>query len=220
MQRILKYKIITLLFILTLSSKSLANDNELWGVANLSGKINSKWSIDFTHQQNFNNRWKNNYFTYTHLRIGRKITEKLKTKAGYRHVFHRQEGVNWNPEYRPTIEFSYKFDIPLFAISDRHRFSYRIFSNKERKNFLWQRNFLDITPDISFTPLNVTPYIGNELFFNQKTLEFTGNHLYLGIKVSPLENFQINMDYIWFKANSEIGWKTIHVSQIVLLLSI
>ncbi len=213
----LNSRIISLLIIfIVLPCMVKAQSAEFWGVVSVSNQITPSWIVDASHQNNFRNGGEN-YFSYTHVRVGHQFSDQWDAFAGYRHVFHRiaQPGL-WSIEYRPTIEARYKWTWGGFDISDRHRFSYRMYPQK--KDYIQSRNIFSIITPLELTALKITPYVANESFFNHKSRKFTGNHFYIGLQVAPLDHFKIHFDYIWFKNRVQNKWGTIHVGQIVSII--
>lgn len=226
------------LLILNISNLSFSEDRdaELWNRYSISGKLNNNFTIKFNEEFKYNNDMGDLYHHFTELGLEYKVFNindiSLFLEADYRHVYEKKDNKFyvkkddnyeevtksiWELENRPHFNLSIKWNIAkLIELEDRNRFEYRIFhpTLKEGYEIFRYRNNLRIMSSEKFTPLELQPYISDELFFstnydqykdnagkmkNDKRNGFNENRLYLGVRGKVVKYFTPEIYYMWRK---------------------
>jgi hypothetical protein len=140
---------------------------------------------------------------YTHLDVGAewKATPYLVLAPYYRHVYQRSKGA-WKTEYRPHLSATVKFGFAALRLSYRNRLEYRIRSGKD--TFRYRGRIVVTLPRI--TGLGLTPFLGNEIFYDLDGGEITKNRAHGGLGTSLGKRLKVEVCYVLDSNKKQDAW--------------
>ena len=154
--------------------------------ANYSGKIGidkkfDKFSLNFDTDYRYNDTG----LYYRHYDAGIKIPFKKdwSSSINFRSTYQYKNG-KWRLEKRPHIQLNKKFNMELIKISIRTRQEYRYENNDTEST----RNRSKLLLKSRKTILGVTPFIGNEWFYDMDVNKYNKNWFSTGVELSRTQH--------------------------------
>lgn len=138
------------------------------------------------------NNFENYFLGYTGLGLGYQFNRQWSLRAGYRQAwFHIAE--EWKPEYRPYMESYYTGFKNSFRLTSRTRFEFRFYDHRE--DYIRARQEFTITAPWKFSPLQLKPYLEEEVFYNFQQNRIEANWLGGGFSFYPWDGAKIKFGY-------------------------
>ena len=153
----------------------------------LSFKFNSqaKWTDDAQDFEEYN----------AEFGATRVITDWLSWNLFYRQQYAQSKNV-WREENRIHTAGTIKWKWAGLSFSDRNRFEFRFRDGKD--DTMRYRNKLTVKGPQSFTSLQWTPYVSDEIFRDTDGGEpIHRNRLYVGLKGKPLDKVKADLYLLW-----------------------
>ena len=112
--------------------------------------------------------------------------------------------IEWKDENRPHINLNFKTKYCDIDLSSRYRLEYRDVEDGQDK---WRhRNKFTARFPWKLTPLNLQPYIADEIFIEADHSHIDQNRLYSGFTCKLAENISGNLFYLWQKTRGSSSW--------------
>ena len=136
------------------------------------------------------------------------LADWLTVGTGYKRVYTKA-GDDWTTEDRPMFDAAVKTKVRGFGVVDRSRFEFRF---PEDQEFVARyRNRLTVTSPVAFTPLQILPYVAEEVFVNFDEQGFNQQRLYGGVFIPLHEKVRLELFYLWKLDKSDDDWHDANV---------
>ena len=196
--------------------KAMSQDWQLWTDQKISARVHDNVTLTVKEEFHFDNNITRMNVHFSDFNITYAWTDWFKTSIRYRQLAHNTIGNNkWIQEYRPHFNAIFAWETKNFSFSNRHRLEFNHYS-AIRPNSIRYRNIFGVTPDFSFSPLNIYPQIKDELWYNFHTSEIQFNHLYLGMSMHPNDLFYVQAYYIFATIHSSPELDSFNVMKITM----
>jgi len=174
----------------------------------------SKSGVTVIFDQDFRHAEGSLYYVHNELGISFPWHHGMKLSVNYRQVFTRS-GAGWTPEFRPHFNVSTTKKYTSFTTSARARFEYR---NKNNQTSIRNRDLIKIKPNRTFTPLQLTPYLADETFYDMTNQEFNRNRFYIGVESKWFPGMKPAIYYLYQTSLQSGEWTGIHIAGIKISL--
>lgn len=132
----------------------------------------------------------------------------------YRQVWeykHSSDDNYWFDEYRPHFDPEVSFKVDGWSIKDRFRVELRYFDEdiSGKDDVVRLRNKLTIKPPAKWTEWAITPYVADEIFWEEHEDGIYRNRLYLGLEISKLFNLETlkgDIYFMWQASDNGDNW--------------
>lgn len=166
-----------------------------WGNSHnllLKASISDDWFLISRSNLASRNDFENYFLGYTGIGLGYQFNKPWSLRAGYRQAwFHIAE--DWKPEYRPYVESYYADFFKSFRLTSRTRFEFRSFEHRD--NYTRLRQEFTLTAPWKFTPLQLQPYLEEEVFYNFEHDWVEANWLGGGLAFRPWDGAKLKLGY-------------------------
>jgi len=115
-----------------------------------------------------------------------------------------KEGDDWDRETRPLLNVTIKSTLFGCSLSNRSRIAYRDFEDDD--DVWWFRHKIAVKPPVTFTPLEIQPYVAEEIFIQLDDEDFNGNRVYGGLYIPLHEQIRLELFYAWHLSEEEDSW--------------
>lgn len=182
------------LFTLCLFVPDVASDDD-WGASYnllLKGDINEKWFV--ISRSNLATRRDNEqlFLGYSGASLGYQFNKQWSARLGYRNARFRI-GDEWRTEHRPMAEMYYADMWDGWRLTSRSRTEFRY--PQWRGNDVRLRQEFTATAPWKFTPLELKPFIEEELFYSARNGWLEANWATAGLSFFLLENTKFKIGY-------------------------
>lgn len=186
-----------------------ASEFEYWPKAIVRVGLDKQWQLGLEEWLTFNDnasRFKDSQTDIWLYYLG--LADWLSLGAGYKRVYTKIPD-GWKTEDRPMLDIAAKTKVHGFGVADRSRFEFRF---PEGQDFVTRyRNKLTITSPVTFTPLEIEPYVAEEVFINFDEQLFNQQRLYGGVFIPLHEKVRLELFYIWKLDKSGDEWHDTNV---------
>lgn len=149
------------------------------------------------------------YYVHTEIGVTYEVLPWLSLGAAFRQIFEEQND-NWEPEFRPQFQATFKRIRQYFSILDRNQFEYRIYKQDPWKAFY--RNRLKIGFPFVFDGRVLSPYIADEIFVRLNDPEFNRNRVYGGLDfIFWRDRMGMDLYYFWERGFASLRGFNRHV---------
>ena len=186
-----------------LAFNTLAEDEDwqVWTESSLKGRLDDRLTWALKTEKKFVNDANDLNMVNMDFGLAVKPRPWLSLGVNYRKEFARSEG-QWLEENRPHLNVSFHYKWKGISIQDRNRVEFRF---REAKDDLTRyRNKLTLKLPISYTPLNLQPYIADEIFMDHGDLN--RNRFYLGFKGNWKDKIYPEIYYLQQCDDKSDGW--------------
>jgi len=161
------------------------NGYEMWLQDSMQKQIKDHFSYCIGTEFRFRKNASELYFTYAQFFLVHHPYNWLEWAAGYRHqnTFQHEED-KWKTSYNPLGDIIFYFSTGEWKWQNRNRFQYLIHSSTP--NLLRYRYRLRLVSPWKLTPIKLTPFSDNELFFEERKGFFQDRFL-VGTLVDPTD---------------------------------
>ncbi len=149
------------------------------------------------------NNFEDQFLAYTGASLGYQPTPRLSLRAGYRRAWFRFTD-DWQPEDRAMLEVYFADHVDSFRITNRFRVELRRFD--WRDNDLRLRNEITVEAPWALTPLELKPYLEEEVFYSTNAGQFEANWLGAGLAWRPLDGVKLKLGYRWNRFRAGDDW--------------
>lgn len=201
--------IVTILVAVAFPSKASGaieedGDFQLWLFNSVHKKLSEKQSLYLEGELRYGNNASTLYLFYLQARLLYTINERLKFYPGYRQLYFLSvSDRRWEAQYEPFLDIIAIRSIKNWEITDRNRFSYLFFEERENR---WQyRNRLMIKTPWKIGKMQFNPLVFDEVFFREKE-DFRENRFGLGGEIPFFKN-RITLLYVIRSRKFQESWR-------------
>jgi len=160
----------------------------------LKSRINDDWFL--LSRSNLASRNDNSdfFFGYTGASLGYQLDDTWSLRLGFRYAAIRPQN-DWLEEKRPFVETYASKKFEAAKLTSRSRIEWRMFNHRENDTRLRQEFTLEANK--SFTDLNLTPYLEEEIFYSTNDRQVETNWLGGGLAWRPAKGMKVKLGYRW-----------------------
>lgn len=171
------------------------NAEDDWGSSHnllLKKTINEDWFL--ISRSNLATRDDNEelFLGYTGVSLGYQINKTWSARVGYRLARFRI-GDDWRTERRPIVEAYYGNIHHGWRITSRSRIEFR--QPVWRENDVRLRQEFTATAPLKLTPLELRPFVENEIFYSTRNDWVEANWATVGLSFFPIKNTKVKVGY-------------------------
>lgn len=179
---------------------------EDWGGSHnllIQAPLSEKWFLLSRSNVATRDQFDDWFLGYTGISLGYRFTDQWSLRIGYRSAWLRP-GDDWRRENRPMLEGYYAQNWRGFRFTNRARFEFRQFSYQ--KNDIRFRNEIVVEAPWRFTPLQLRPYLEEEIFYGFRDGNIEANWLGAGLSWFPVSQVKMKVGYRWVRQRTPGGW--------------
>ena len=183
-----------------------ADDWELWLGNTVKVKVNDRVNLNFLEEFRMHEDM-SKFYTYV-LYVGPSfnINRYLDTAIWYKLVESKSEG-HWEDTHRYDIDFTLKYDLNGFKLSNRSRFE----NNVTKASWLY-RDRMKIAKDFKILDKKYTPYISNEFFLNMNPNDgYSENRASIGISTAFILDTKLTLYYMSRAKKKDGNWENANI---------
>ena len=132
------------------------------------------------------------FLGYTGASLGYQLDKNWSVRAGYR-IARFRIGQDWRTEKRPLAEAYYGGMHDGWRLTSRSRMEFRF--PDWRDDDIRLRQEFTVTAPWKFTPLEMKPFIEEEIFYSTRNEWVEANWGTVGLSFFPLENTKVKVGY-------------------------
>ena len=196
-----------LALLILLASPALRGGTD-WGSSHffqVNYTLSEKWFLIHRSLLSTRDDFNDTFFAMGDLAVGYKLGGGWSARAGYRKAW-LQPADDWLPEDRPFVELRHFTVRKGFLISNRPRFEFRFY--EDRPDHTRFRHELVLEAPWKFTPLELRPYLEEEVFYSFNRGGIEGNWFTIGLAYRPSERVKLKLGHRWLM--QKIGSETIY----------
>lgn len=212
--KIKRLLLVGMLLFLSVSSSALfaelsgKGDWQYWNTEIIEGQILPKLRVELEQEFRFGDDFSDFYHEHSQILFGYKLLNWLEIAPNYRQTFEEKKGV-FRPEQNPQIDFTGKWTLQGWDVSNRHRVGYRDKSGKP--NTVLYRNQVKIRFPFSWTQWKIRPYVAEEIFVESRGEGLNRNRLSTGLEIKILEHLKGDIFFLWQTTDTQSDWVDIYI---------
>ena len=168
-------------------------DFQIWHTEGQEFNVTKGWKIPLEEEFRYGKDASEFYYHHYDIGLSYDVNKNLTVGAYYRQIYEGEKG-KFKPEYRPHIDVTPKIELYGFKIENRNRLDYRLYDDG-REDILQYRTRLLVRSPWKFTPINIQPYISDEIFVWLNSAALRRNRLDAGISFDLIKNFKGDVYY-------------------------
>ncbi|MFC1644193.1 DUF2490 domain-containing protein [Candidatus Omnitrophota bacterium] len=187
-------------------------DLQIWNTESVEGKISENWKVKAEEELRFGDDVSTLYYHHTDGGFSYKLADWFSLGANYRQVWEKKNK-EWETEYRPYLDGTFKLPWQGFEFTDRNRLEYRI--RVDEKDAWRYRNKFTAKLPWKWTSLEIRPYVADEIFAQFYDKGINRNRLYAGFTSKISKHLKLDTFYMWQtsrkKATKWVGYNVIGI---------
>lgn len=168
-------------------------DFQVWHTEGQELVVMKGWKIPVEEEFRYGDDAGELYYHHYDVGISYDVCKSLTFGAYYRQIYEGENG-KFKPEFRPHIDVTPKMELYGFKIENRNRLDYRLYDDN-REDILQYRTRLLIKAPWKFTPLNIQPYVSDEIFVWLNGAVLRRNRLDAGVSLEVMKNIKGEIYY-------------------------
>ena len=168
---------------------------EGWGSSHnlrIKFKLNEDWFVISRSNLSFRDDNEQLFLGYTGASLGNQFNKQWSARIGYRYARFRI-GEDWRTEQRPMVEIYYADMLDGWRFTSRSRAEFRF--PDWRDNDVRLRQEFTATAPWKLTPLEMKPFIEDEIFYSTRSDWVEANWVTLGLSFFPSESIKVKFGY-------------------------
>ena len=165
--------------------------------------ISDRWFVISRSNMASRNNFGDNFLAYTGGGLGYQLDPRLSLRAGYRRAWFRFSD-RWQPEDRAYLEAYFADHLNGFRVTNRARVELRFFDWRDDDVRL--RNELTLESPWVLTPMKLSPYAEEEVFYSLNDGRFEANWLGAGLAWRPADGVKLKLGYRWNRYRAGDDW--------------
>jgi hypothetical protein len=203
-----RFIFLLLILFLMITVKAYAYDDgdfQVWNTEMEEFKINKSSKVTLEQELRFGNDASELYYQHYDGGYVYDFNKHFSLGLNYRQIYDRKTSRDrFRIENRPHINAIAKYELFGFNLEDRNRLEYRHFDYQEDS---WRyRNKFTIKLPWKFTPLEIRPYLADEMFLNLNGIDFNRNRFYCGFEFNIIKNLKGELFYMLQSTKSNGEW--------------
>lgn len=166
-----------------------------WGSAHnllIKKTLNEDWFIISRSNLAFRRHNEQLFLGYTGASLGYQFNKEWSGRVGFRKAYFKI-AEDWREEQRPMVEGYYAKMINGFRFTSRTRAEFRYIDWRDDDTRLRQE--FTLTAPWKFTPLELKPYIADEIFYSVRNDWIEANWFDIGLSFFPWEGTKMKIGY-------------------------
>jgi hypothetical protein len=209
-----RFMALAVVAMLGMNPMCLASDEDFlyWTKASFLVPIREQWEFGFAQKTGFEDEARRldhhsqDYgLSYTHA------NGWLKLQGALKHAHAPTADRNdWTHEIRPHFSIAFLSKLRGVDVINRSRLEYRHFEDYDN---IWRfRHKIRIDSPVRFTPLQIEPYMADEIFYNFNADRFYGNRVQAGLFIPLHEKVRLDLFYFWHtRKQDDQDWSNTNV---------
>jgi len=184
-------------------------DYEYWFKTNLRSEITEDWGFRFTEKFAWTdnaNEFRKHESDFGFVYHG--LADWLDLSLNFKKGFEKENG-RWLEENRPHVNFTLKDQLFGLSFSNRNRIEFR--DEEEGRDHWRYRNKLTLAAPKHLPPLQIKPYIAQEMFIDLDPSEFDQYRLYAGFSLKTTKTMSLDLYYVWDIERDNRHWEEVNV---------
>lgn len=176
---------------------SSEEDFSYWMKAKFLVPITAQWVLGFEQKVGFEDEGRRLGHHTQDFSLGRTNAKGWLKLYGAVKTAHAltDERDDWIHEFRPHINIAVLSKFQGIDLVNRSRLEYR---NFEADDKVWRfRHKLRVDSPVTFTPLQIEPYVAEEIFYNFNADRLYGNRVQAGLFIPLHERVRLDLFYLW-----------------------
>lgn len=173
-----------LYWVLTIPTLIFCVQPEFWQVIKTSKPIMETYTLQMETDYRFLDMGDQLKYFHGDLGLIFPLIANFKLGLNFREVFEWKEN-SWIQEHRPHGSIMSNLQLWKFDVSARSRFEYRMKQDKDPA--IRNRDILTIKYGKKITPLNLVPYVADEIFYDLEENELNRNRLFIGVEIQRIK---------------------------------
>lgn len=183
-------------------------DFQIWQTDEQEFRLTEASKVKLSEEFRFGDDAGELYYHHYEAGLYYNLGKYLDVGAAYRQIFEG-ERAKYKPEYRPQVDLTVKGGFRGFELSDRNRLEYRCYDDKG--SVLRYRNKVTLKLPAMFAPLNIRPYIADEVYTNMDFVAINKNRFYSGLTVDLIKHLKGEAYYLLQSDKKRGRWTNAHV---------
>ena len=209
---------ISMLFFLQNAICQDDEDWQLWTAAGLEYKLRNGITSKFIQEFRFQDDMCDHSQYFSDIGIKFDINKWLDLSANFRIHNTKKSDDDWQKEYRPYIAAILKWGFPFLEFSDRNRVEVRD-KDIDVRTYANYRNKLTIKTVNKWTPIELQPYIADEIYYDLPDGELNQNRVFIGVKSGFCEFLKGDFYYLWKTSEKNEEWIDNNVIRFEIIVS-
>lgn len=191
-------------------------DWQLWSTDSIKAKINDRWGVYAEEEFRWGKDISQYYYEHTHLELDFKALNWLIICPAIRIAYELNSKEVWYPTYEPQVNFAGKWNLGDWTFEARARLEERIFDEPGKSDAFRNRDKFTLKSPWKWTPLNLNPYMSDEVFFQEGIDGLAENRLWVGLGMQFFKNLKGELAYMWreVKQTSDNSYLEFNVIQV------
>lgn len=180
------------LSLIAVERASARDDWESWNTLKFKKAINKKVDLNISLEARFQDDMDEFYFGGIQIGPEFKINKYLNISPSYFWVNSKAKG-HFQDEHRYILDGINKLKISVFKLENRLRLEYRDLRSLERFRYRYR---FKIGLPTKFFNRSVTPYISEEIFYEERINEFNQNRFSTGVSLNIIKGVDFDIYYL------------------------
>jgi len=185
--------LIVFFLILGISDRVLAKDDwEYWPAINVKKALNEKMDLKVSFAGRFKDDMDKFYFGGAQLGSAFKVNEYFSVTPSYFFIKYEDSG-HFEEEHRYMLDAAFSWKMKKMKLSHRSRFEYRDLPALDRWRY---RARLKAGLPVKVHNRSLTPYVSEEIFYDERKGEFNQNRFSLGSVIKINKAVSVDVYYL------------------------
>lgn len=179
------------------------DDWEYWSKYEIKKALHKQWDLKGGYEAKFQDDLGNFYLTNGSATLLWKPEKFLELGPGYKYEYTETSSGKNTDENRLYWDTILKASYHGFSLNHRHRVEWRNVSGSE--TFRW-RGQLKVSHPLQWVGWEITPFVAEEIFWNEKKNEFDQNRLTLGVGRKLSKEVALDLFYLLRSDRTGSDW--------------
>ncbi len=182
---------------------ALARDDwENWSALNLKKGLNEKTDLKLSLTGRFRDDISDFYYGGVQIGPVFKVNKYFQLSPAYYYI-ESKSGGHFDTEHRYMLDATFNWKVKKLKLCHRSRFEYRDLPSLSRWRY---RDFIKIGLPTKFFNHDFTPYVSEEIFYEERRNEFNQNRVSLGTTVKINKTVELDIYYLLRSDKSGGDW--------------
>jgi len=178
-------------------------DTAYWSEYNISCKINDRLSLILNPSFRLKDNISELQYWESRQGVSYQFNKALSLNFHYLHTETKNIQNKWVEENNLELQPTYKWTWVGFDWSDRFRLEYRVVNGIEKWRY---RNLIKVSRQITVFKQELTPYISEELFYDEAVDQMNQDRLRVGVSKKLSKQVSVNVFYQYKATSVKQDW--------------
>jgi len=202
-----KFKVLTAAVMLLASVNAYGyqdGDFQIWHTEVQDISLKQGVRLAFDEEFRYGDNASELYYQHYDVGLAYDFNKYLTTSISYRQIYEGENG-KFLPEYQPRLSITPKCELYGFKIEDRNLFELKLYDDR-RADLVEYRNRLLVKAPWKFTPLNIQPYVSDEVFVYLNSVWLRRNRFAAGVTIDLVKNVKGDIYYMLQSTKKSGRW--------------